>query len=357
MQTQPPPGFQARPPAASQAPAPVAASAPASGSIPQSMVPSAYGYPYGMQPQYRPYASASQQQQQQQQHMAPAANPSQTSATGPIAAVPAPTAAAVPREPRQPRQDYQYRDHREGGSGHRGGRAWQGGNQGHDQNGHHGRGAWQGGSQGHDQNGHRGGRGAWQGGNQGHDQNGHHGRGAWQGGGQGHDQNGYVSQQRQGSNYGRRPQDFHSARGPEVPKEDFDFEASNALIETEKEASHTEPHEDFYDKSNSFFDNISCDAKTKAAGAAEGAYVSPPPLSPLSPFSPFPIGFSPNSEGRPRREDGRNNYETFGQVRVNRGGRGGFRGGRGGGYNRGGYDRNSQQNPNWRQQESQQNGS
>ena len=127
----------------------------------------------------------------------------------------------------------------------------------------------------------------------------------------------------------------------EVPATDFDFESSNAKFSKEdlvKEAvagsplgdnpvaSPTEPDVPVtYNKSTSFFDNISSESKDRADA----------------------------SGGRPggrewRGEEQKKNVETFGQGSVDNGYRGGFRGrggrgrGRGGFRGRGGYSGNGQ---------------
>jgi len=127
----------------------------------------------------------------------------------------------------------------------------------------------------------------------------------------------------------------------EVPVADFDFESSNAKFSKEdlvKEAiagsplgenpvaSPTEPDVPVtYNKSTSFFDNISSESKDRADA----------------------------SGGRPggrewRGEEQKKNVETFGQGSVDNGYRGGFRGrggrgrGRGGFRGRGGYSGNGQ---------------
>ncbi|GAB5591162.1 hypothetical protein Unana1_06062 [Umbelopsis nana] len=132
----------------------------------------------------------------------------------------------------------------------------------------------------------------------------------------------------------------------QVPKSDFDFETSNAKFNKDnilKEVHHDDgaqqeeeevvipPPDDFYNKTKSFFDNISCEAKERQEQGN-------------------------NKYGDHRRskfhEERKLNVETFGQASVDQGrhrgyrGRGGHRGGRGrGGYRggRGGYNNNRQQ--------------
>lgn len=157
---------------------------------------------------------------------------------------------------------------------------------------------------------------------------------------------------RGGARGGRRES---AARGVEVPKEDYDFDAANAKFNKQdlvKEAiasgspltsptngdiadpiatnGHADGADDVvipakpgaekgYDKKSSFFDNISSDLKDRIEQQQnqEGGFV----------------------DGRAlRREERTRNVETFGQGSVDQGyGRGGFRGrGRGRGYGRGG---------------------
>jgi len=126
----------------------------------------------------------------------------------------------------------------------------------------------------------------------------------------------------------------------EVPTTDFDFESANAkfnkedlvkeaiagspLTETAPDAASPEENPaPVYNKTSSFFDNISSDAKDRAEGNSVGR------------------------GGRERRgEEHKKNVETFGQGNVDNAYRGGYRGrgrgrGRGGfrgrGYNGGGY--------------------
>jgi protein LSM14 len=170
-----------------------------------------------------------------------------------------------------------------------------------------------------------------------------------------------------GSSRGRgAPRGGHRGKQIEVPKEDFDFESSNAKFnkqELVKEAiatgspnplgspiangdngdplaaaganGHTDveadkadedvvipPADKGYDKKSSFFDNISSDLKDRVEAAQQQDAGGP--------------GF----DGRAMRSQERSkNLETFGQSNVEGGGyRGGYRG-RGRGY-RGGYDPN-----------------
>lgn len=145
-----------------------------------------------------------------------------------------------------------------------------------------------------------------------------------------------------------------------VPKSDFDFEGSNAKFDKDhivKEVTHPHddqyaeadnaeeeeevvipPPDDFYDRSKSFFDNISCEAKERQDG--------------------------PNRYGDNRRkyhEERKLNVETFGQASVEHGrhrgyrGRGGHRGrglhgGFRGGNRRGGQNRQQQQSQQQNQQ-------
>lgn len=80
-----------------------------------------------------------------------------------------------------------------------------------------------------------------------------------------------------------------STRAPAVPTSDFDFETSNAKFhkdELAKEVGKTEEHaeeeeeeeiiipqaEEFYDRSKSFFDNISCETKERMNKAEAQKY-------------------------------------------------------------------------------------
>ncbi|GJJ70323.1 protein LSM14 [Entomortierella parvispora] len=143
---------------------------------------------------------------------------------------------------------------------------------------------------------------------------------------------------------------MNSTRAPAVPTSDFDFETSNAKFhkdELAKEVGKTEEHaeeeeeeeiiipqaEEFYDRSKSFFDNISCETKermNKAEAQNQGGNRLSVP------------------ERRAKQSEERQlNLETFGQTSVDQGRfRGGYRGGyrgnyrngpRGGGGYRGGY--------------------
>lgn len=118
----------------------------------------------------------------------------------------------------------------------------------------------------------------------------------------------------------------------EVPKTDFDFETANAKFNKEdlvKEAtagsplaenppalSPTEPGlpASGYNKSTSFFDNISSESKDR-----------------------MEAGNSRPGGREWRGEEQKKNVETFGQGSVDNGYRGGYRGGRGRGRGRGGY--------------------
>ncbi|KAF8952745.1 hypothetical protein CPC16_000247 [Podila verticillata] len=139
---------------------------------------------------------------------------------------------------------------------------------------------------------------------------------------------------------------MNNARAPAIPASDFDFETSNAKFhkdELAKEVGKTDDHEEeeeeevvipqaeeFYDRSKSFFDNISCETKERMnnsdARNQGGNRLSMP-------------------ERRAKQSEERQlNLETFGQTSVDQGRfRGGYRGGRGGyrgqrgGY-RGGYN-------------------
>ncbi|KAG0053550.1 hypothetical protein BGZ83_000903 [Gryganskiella cystojenkinii] len=147
---------------------------------------------------------------------------------------------------------------------------------------------------------------------------------------------------------------MNSTRAPAVPSSDFDFETSNAKFhkdELAKEVGKTEEHaeeeeeeeiiipqaEEFYDRSKSFFDNISCETKermNKADAQIQGGNRLSVP------------------ERRAKQSEERQlNLETFGQTSVDQGRfRGGYRGGyrgnfrggpRGGGGYRGGYNSHS----------------
>lgn len=132
------------------------------------------------------------------------------------------------------------------------------------------------------------------------------------------------------------------ARKVEVPKDDFDFESSNAKFNKQdlvKEAiAGTSPAESpieevapegnaatgSYNKSSSFFDDLSSESKDRAEGDSTGR----------------------RPGGREwRGEEQKKNFETFGQGSVDNGYRGGFRGrgrGRGGMRGRGHFGGNGQ---------------
>lgn len=153
-----------------------------------------------------------------------------------------------------------------------------------------------------------------------------------------------------GGRGGRRPSNRDLAKPVEVPTTDFDFETSNAKFNKQdlvKEAiasgsplgtptgdepklpvepesnGHEAPAERevvipgaTYNKSSSFFDNISSELKDRQAAQEDGRRMG---------------GMEFRSEERKK------NYETFGQANVENGYRGGFRGrGRGRGFSRGG---------------------
>lgn len=132
------------------------------------------------------------------------------------------------------------------------------------------------------------------------------------------------------------------ARKVEVPKDDFDFESSNAKFNKQdlvKEAiAGTSPAESpieeaapesnaatgSYNKSSSFFDDLSSESKDRAEGDSTGR----------------------RPGGREwRGEEQKKNFETFGQGSVDNGYRGGYRGrgrGRGGMRGRGHFGGNGQ---------------
>ncbi|KAL5615106.1 hypothetical protein BROUX41_005166 [Berkeleyomyces rouxiae] len=144
---------------------------------------------------------------------------------------------------------------------------------------------------------------------------------------------------RGGRGYGHTGHSGRPHRKVEVPSQDFDFDSANAKFnkddikpeagdaadeepEADVPADSAQPTEPVYNKSTSFFDNISSEAKERAANG----------------------GLKPG--GREwRGEEQRKNMETFGQGSVDGGyrnyrgrGRGGFRGrGRNSGHNRGGH--------------------
>ncbi|KAF9930936.1 hypothetical protein FBU30_011045 [Linnemannia zychae] len=166
----------------------------------------------------------------------------------------------------------------------------------------------------------------------------------------------HSNNNRRGGRGGRGGSHTHmnSNRAPAVPNSDFDFETSNAKFhkdELAKEVGKTEEAEvveeeeviipqaeEFYDKSKSFFDNISCETKERMNKNDNQGY------NRLS----MPERRAKQSEERQL------NLETFGQTSVDqgrfrgghrggyRGGyRGGQRGGGSGGYGRGGYNNNN----------------
>lgn len=150
-----------------------------------------------------------------------------------------------------------------------------------------------------------------------------------------------------GGRGGRRPSNRDLAKPVEVPTTDFDFETSNAKFNKQdlvKEAIASgsplgtpadEPQEEAangheaaqaerevvipgatYNKSSSFFDNISSELKDRQAAQEDGRRMGGMEF---------------------RTEERKKNFETFGQANVDNGYRGGFRGrGRGRGYGRGG---------------------
>jgi protein LSM14 len=156
-----------------------------------------------------------------------------------------------------------------------------------------------------------------------------------------------------GGRGGRRPSNRDLVKPVEVPTTDFDFETSNAKFNKQdmvKEAiatgsplgtptadesnqfqeDATNGHEAApaerevvipgatYNKSSSFFDNISSELKDRQAAHEDGKRMGGMEF---------------------RTEERKKNFETFGQANVDNGFRGGFRGGRGrgrGGFNRGG---------------------
>ncbi|KAF9913899.1 hypothetical protein BX616_009364 [Lobosporangium transversale] len=162
----------------------------------------------------------------------------------------------------------------------------------------------------------------------------------------------HSNNNRRGGRGGRGGSHGHgnNARAPAVPASDFDFETSNAkfhkdelakeVVKAEEQQTEVEEEEvviipqaeEFYDKSKSFFDNISCETKERMSKTdqSQGNRLSAP-------------------ERRAKQSEERQlNLETFGQTSVDqgrfRGGyRGGYRGGfrgspRGGGGYRGGYN-------------------
>lgn len=115
-------------------------------------------------------------------------------------------------------------------------------------------------------------------------------------------------------------------RGPAVPQDEFDFAQSNAkFVKEEQEGSviPPAPTDTFYNKTTSFFDNISSTAKERAEGDADS----------MTPYER-------------RGEERKLNMETFGQPAAYHRGRGRGRGGRGrgrGGRGRGFHHNNNQQ--------------
>ncbi|GAA5796778.1 Scd6-like Sm domain-containing protein [Helicostylum pulchrum] len=130
-----------------------------------------------------------------------------------------------------------------------------------------------------------------------------------------------------------------------IPTSEFDFEASNAKFDKSEivkkdheEADDTEDEieipapDEFYDKTSSFFDNISCESKERN----EQRQLNEPRRSHF-------------------HEERKLNLETFGQATVDQSryrnnyrGRGNYRGGnRGGNNNNNGYYRNNRNNNNY----------
>ena len=140
----------------------------------------------------------------------------------------------------------------------------------------------------------------------------------------------------------RRRQFASGANGPKMDQ-DYDFESANAKFNKEEIAKEVAAQsttatgaddpttegpstaqlaaalaeESFYDKGKSFFDNISCENKDRSAvHATQDGTVNP--------------------NSWKRGEERKLNIETFGQASIDYGGgrygRGGYRGGRGGGY-------------------------
>lgn len=160
-----------------------------------------------------------------------------------------------------------------------------------------------------------------------------------------------------GGRGGRRPSTRETTKPVEVPTTDFDFEGSNAkfnkqdlvkeaiatgsplpedemkspldgangaAITSQTSAASTAQEPDVvipsttYNKSSSFFDNISSELKDRQVAQDEGKRMGGMEF---------------------RTEERKKNFETFGQGSVDNGYRGGFRGGRGrgrGGFGRGG---------------------
>ncbi|KAG2235167.1 Scd6-like Sm domain-containing protein [Thamnidium elegans] len=129
-----------------------------------------------------------------------------------------------------------------------------------------------------------------------------------------------------------------------IPTSEFDFEASNAKFDKSEivkkdheEADDTEEEieipapDEFYDKTSSFFDNISCESKERN----EQRQLNEPRRSHF-------------------HEERKLNLETFGQATVDQSryrnnyrGRGNYRGGNRGGNNNNGYYRNNRNNNNY----------
>lgn len=194
---------------------------------------------------------------------------------------------------------------------------------------------------------------------------------------------GHLLQQNRRGRGSRRSynQNYDRNRIP-VPQSDFDFESSNAKFNKEEIVKEvikkTHPHdqkeeeiidghgeeeeeedflippaESYYDRSKSFFDNISCETKERLEQQGPDGR----------------RGLSVTERRQKQSEERRLNLETFGQVSIDggryrggyrgrgyRGNRGGYRGGRGGGsgnYRGGGYSNNFRGN-NYRQQLQQQ---
>ncbi|ORX44400.1 hypothetical protein BCR36DRAFT_586253 [Piromyces finnis] len=167
----------------------------------------------------------------------------------------------------------------------------------------------------------------------------------------------YQRGNRQNNNYRRgmnqRGRRNWNAKQLSLPDSDFDFESSNAKFKelSDKEANKTDKKEEegnvqdgeeqeesgaeektqenFYNKSSSFFDNISCESKDRAEEQGK------------------------KFDRRAKQyEERKLNMETFGQATVNRGGHRGYRRNnyhsyRGRNYNRNnGYHRNNYRNYN-----------
>lgn len=156
-----------------------------------------------------------------------------------------------------------------------------------------------------------------------------------------------VEHQQPQNHYNQRPhhnnnrggKKFHNNnRGPTVPQSEFDFAESNAkftkdesVIPPNPDSSDGGNHDAFYNKTSSFFDNISSTAKERAEGDNDN----------MTPYER-------------RGEERKLNMETFGQPAAHRGrgrGRGGNRGhyyrGRGGNNRgRGGFNYYNNNNSN-----------